>query len=60
MIDDSMPEPEYTASVEGSLAIIRAYNDLTFLDRMRPLMQEVAKELVRAGFDFSKVRQSNI
>lgn len=54
------PEPEelqYATSDEGNLAILRALNEITFLDRMRPLMTEVAKILLDAGADFSKCRE---
>jgi len=49
-------EMQYAATVEGATAIIRAYEDLLFLERMKPLMTEVAKELMRLGVDFSKAR----
>jgi hypothetical protein len=52
----SPDEIEYSTSVEGNLAIMREINKITFLERMKPLMTEVAKELVRAGVDFSKVK----
>lgn len=54
------PEPEelqYATSDEGNLAILRALNEITFLDRMRPIMTEVAKILIEAGADFSKCRE---
>ena len=57
MTDDD--EYEYTTSIDDNIAIIRAYEKDTFLDRMRPLMEEVAKELMAAGVDFSKVRRDS-
>jgi hypothetical protein len=54
--EEEDPGYEYESTVDGALAIIRAYNNLTFLDRMKPLMTEVARELVRRGVDFSKVQ----
>lgn len=46
---------EYETSVEGHLAIIRAMDEMTFLERMELLMVMVAQRLVEAGVDFSKV-----
>ncbi len=54
------PEPEelqYATSNEGNLAILRALNEIAFLERMRPLMTEVAKILIKAGVDFSRCRE---
>lgn len=53
--DDPNEAIEYTTSVEGSLLIMKAINEMTFLERMQPIMEGVAKELIRAGVDFSKV-----
>jgi hypothetical protein len=51
--DDPFP---CESSVEGSLAIIRALDEITFLDRMQPIMAEVARLLIKAGADFSKCK----
>lgn len=47
-------EFQYATSDDVNLAIIRAYNEITFLDRMKPIMVEVAKILIARGADFSK------
>lgn len=47
---------QYAAHLEGALMIAAALNRLTFLERMKPIMAEVAKELLRRGVDFSKAK----
>lgn len=49
-----LEELQCTTSIEANLAIIREINRITFLDRMKPLMEGVARELIKAGVDFSK------
>lgn len=46
----------YEASAEGAIAIARALSDIMFMRKMERLMPLVAKELIKAGVDFSKVK----
>lgn len=59
-----MAEPDdeygYATSVESSIAIIRAMERIHFREKLRLVMPLLAKELVTAGVDFSKVDYGNI
>jgi hypothetical protein len=55
--DDEFPdELNYATNTEANIAIIKAMGEIMFMRKMEQLMPLVAKELVKAGVDFSKVR----
>jgi hypothetical protein len=55
--EDEIPdELNYTTSVESSLQIMRAINEILFLEKFRQLAPAIAAELVKAGVDFSKAK----
>lgn len=53
-------ELNYETNSEANVAIIKAMGEIRFMQRMEQLMPLVARELVRAGVDFSKVEGSFI
>jgi hypothetical protein len=53
---DEPDELQYETSVENNTAIMRAINEILFMEKMEKLMPLVTKELIKAGVDFSKVR----
>lgn len=57
------PSDDYeytTANPEAQMALACAINEILFMERMKRLMPLVAKELVKAGVDFSKVDYSKV
>ena len=48
-------EIDYVTRVDVNIAILREIGKLRFRERLWQCMEQVAKELVRAGVDFSKV-----
>lgn len=42
-----------STSYEANLLIAKEINKIVYLQKMKPLMVELAKELLRAGVDFS-------
>lgn len=55
-MSDTPDEFNYTTSAEANMAIVREINEIIFMEKMKRLMPLVAKELIRAGVDFSKVK----
>lgn len=53
-------ELEYTTSVEGSIAIMREISRIRFRERLQTVIPLVAKDLVAAGVDFSRVDWSKV
>ena len=56
-MSDAHDEVEYVTRDDANLAILRAYGEMTFLERNRLLIVNVAKVLIEAGVDFSKCRE---
>lgn len=56
------PPPEFNTctSVEANIAILRAMERIHFRERIRAVATEVARELVEAGVDFSRVDWSQV
>lgn len=60
-MDDPRSLDEYiTTSFEANILIAKELREITFLDRMEPIMTAVARRLVEAGADFSKVDLSKL
>lgn len=57
---DGSDELEYATSVEGNIAILREIAKIRFRERLAIVMPLVAKSLVAAGVDFSKVNFDNL
>lgn len=53
-------ELNYETNAESTAAIMKAMNDIIFMDRMRRLMPLVARELARMGVDFSQARLDKV
>jgi len=53
---DFPDELNYATSEAANLAIVRAMGEIKFIERMEKLMPLVARQLVEAGVDFSKVK----
>lgn len=51
---------EYTTSVECNIAIMREISRIHFRERLERVMPLVAKNLVAAGVDFSRVDWSRV
>lgn len=59
LIEDD-EEIEYVTRDDVNMAILRSMEKFVFRERLRRIMPLVAKELVRAGVDFSKVDFSKV
>ena len=55
-----LEEPEYITRDDVNIAILRAMERIHFRAKLRQLMPMVARELVAAGVDFSKVDFSKV
>ena len=56
--DETPDALDYATSTEANLAIVRALGEIRFAEKMKVLMPLVARELVKAGVDFSKARMT--
>lgn len=56
MSREAPDELNYETSEAANLAIVRALGEIRFAQRVEALMPLIARELVKAGVDFSKAR----
>lgn len=59
-VNEDSDDFEYATSVESGIAIMRAIAQIRFRERLRKVMLMVARELVAAGVDLSRVDYSKI